>query len=1029
MKQFLLGRGVYKPPPPHDHPDFDSHPTIKAQYEQYLKEHTRRIHPAGARPGETWSSEVPTGGAGGEGGREEGGGGRGRPPQRSKDDWAELLNRHKQPRRAEGEGAPRANPPQPQATATLQAGEEEDHTQTPPMPEDTYTFPLAPELPLQPYTELHATPYLSGYWVTIYPPTAEQEAAADAYAAAAAAAGNPAQGMPPCTEGYLYRDDLDPRLWTMHIHETPSRLQLQHIPGGPYRSLEPNTWVQFHTLPGGQTGNWGGPPPETTQQTAEPTQPQAQPETQQPPTHTHAMTHEGEATTTQVSEAPDPTNQQKTEIAQGATSHHQQSIAQGTTNHHQQGTTQEDSQPHMGPEPGHHTVPDPHTQQQPAQQQQEDISGPEPHQQDWSRPHPHQTEEPAQQQNTHTEAPQDTHHTHEPTHPEEAEWHWEQPWYWQGWGGGEWWQDQWTGANSQGYQQQQQPQAQTEDQPYMSQTTTTTTATNTAPMTPETSTPGGGQGPPGGGRGPAQQAQPAEEGTQETVSLVQKNKPHPPKRRAKAAGPKQTEWRAKGGGRQKRLRAATPATPAGPTQESTQSPHLEAMTPRERALHHIDTALADVNPSNGTDTAAHLHACKAILHAAGENLGHQETPPAHRPQLPQSHARQQPHEQPGQTQTTGGEGGRPQKPRTSNPRALELDEAARQTQLLLEQDQGTPTGYMAQHLATIQELIMRGIQRMGGVRRVHDWQIWGGGETAGQVGLELTQQLLHELNTAGDTKERNTDRQQQHQFQAALREILTHIHQAIEAHEVVVEAEWLEPADRDAAPAQRQHPEEEGVTKAHPADVISLAKGGTESHSDRTGPTHHTDSTGVTTARGLLARLMPFLVQEEAAIAAQAINALDDWLHAQWGEPIVLLESQRAGERLAASTEAEAAQTTEDTGEDTPDTIQWPPPPPVMQEQPAAASHTNPESPTEQTTNMTHGRPPHTQTPPSPHPPSHAHHREPTEEFTSSQSEGEEREEWGGKRPRGWGLQRRQHHVQERLDSRRRRTHEGASSD
>ena len=318
---------------------------------------------------------------------------------------------------------------------------------------------------------------------------------------------------------------------------------------------------------------------------------------------------------------------------------------------------------------------------------------------------------------------------------------------------------------------------------------------------------------------------------------------------------------------------------------------------------------------------------------------------------------------------------------------------------------------------------------MGGVRRVHDWQIWGGGETAGQVGLELTQQLLHELNTAGDAKEQNTDRQQQHQLQAAVREILTHIHQAIEAHEVVVEAEWLEPAEKDPTPTQMQHPEAGGATNAHPADVISLAKGGTESHSNRTAPAHHTDSTGVTTARGLLARLMPFLVQEEAAIAAQATNALDDWLHTQWGEPIVLLESQRAGEGLAASTEAEAPQSKEGTGEDTPDTIPWHPPPPVTQGQPTAASQTNPESLTERTTNTTHWHPPHTHAPPPPHSPNHAHHREPTEEFTSSQSEGEEREEWGGKRPRGWGLQRRHHQVQERLDSRRRRTHEGASSD
>ncbi|CAE7412707.1 Comt [Symbiodinium natans] len=139
-------------------------------------------------------------------------------------------------------------------------------------------------------------------------------------------------------------------------------------------------------------------------------------------------------------------------------------------------------------------------------------------------------------------------------------------------------------------------------------------------------------------------------------------------------------------------------------------------------------------------------------------------------------------------------------------------------------------------------------------------EVWGGGETAGQVGLELTQQLLHELNTACERGGREEDRQQQHHLQTTIREILTHIHQAIEAHEVVVAAQWLEPEGGDSAQTPTQHPQEAaaaGARDTHLADVIGLAKGGTESHNNR--PSHRPNSTGVTTAREILAKLVPFL--------------------------------------------------------------------------------------------------------------------------------------------------------------------------
>ena len=142
-------------------------------------------------------------------------------------DWGELLNRHKNPPRQEEDNT--------EPAGQQQAGADDETTApaelaNPPMPDNTYDQPLAPELPLQPYTELHAAPYLTGYWVTVDPPDQHQEQAANQHAIATATGStNPTPGLPPCTEAYLYQDDIDPQVWTMHIHESPSREQLLHI--------------------------------------------------------------------------------------------------------------------------------------------------------------------------------------------------------------------------------------------------------------------------------------------------------------------------------------------------------------------------------------------------------------------------------------------------------------------------------------------------------------------------------------------------------------------------------------------------------------------------------------------------------------------------------------------------------------------------------------------------------------------------------------------------------------------------------
>ena len=514
--------------------------------------------------------------------------------------------------------------------------------------------------------------------------------------------------------------------------------------------------------------------------------------------------------------------------------------------------------------------------------------------------------------------------------------------------------------------------------------------------------------------------------------------------------------------------------------ERERQSHLEAMAERERALYHIDAALADVNPSNGTDTAAHLHACRTILQTAGSDLGNGEHPPKPQPQHPPPN-QQPPNAQQSRepsSQNKGGDAG------GQHRGALELDEAARQAQHLLEQEPGVPTKHTAQHLATIQELIMRGVQKMEAVQKVSDWQVWGGGEIAGQVSLELTQQLLHELNTACDAGGQDADRQQQHHLQASMREILTHIHQAIAAHEVVVAAQWMEPTSSEPAQPPIQHAKVEGTTDTHPVDVIGLAKGGTESHSNRPKSDHRPNNTVGRYSQG--APSQADAVQEEATMAAQAISALDDWQNTQWGEPIVLLESQLEGggpgaftdpnptqggggaeggtqdttsrpggcthvppqhapeppptggrnSAMAAATVAAATAeaSTEQTrgggggGGSTQETIPWEPPPPTAQAQPAD-NQLQSNALDEAHVDTLHLHPLHTHSPLPPQPHTHTHSREPTEEFTSSQSE---EEDWGEeKRPKGWGLHRQRRRLQERdnVDSRRRRTHEGASSD
>ena len=178
------------------------------------------------------------------------------------------------------------------------------------------------------------------------------------------------------------------------------------------------------------------------------------------------------------------------------------------------------------------------------------------------------------------------------------------------------------------------------------------------------------------------------------------------------------------------------------------------------------------------------------------------------------------------------------------------------------------------------------------------------GEAAAEASLTLSVQLLSQLHRAHQTNPLATegDRQEQHRLQQQLREILTHLHQAQEAHAVILEApQWSQPTTF-ADPANPDHPTDDPTANlpnhihTHPADVIGLQAGGTESNHDRP---QGGSASPITTARRILAQLTPFLVQEEAKLAAQALSAIDGWLAMQWGEGIVLLDTQ-AGETTAS---------------------------------------------------------------------------------------------------------------------------------
>ena len=226
------------------------------------------------------------------------------------------------------------------------------------------------------------------------------------------------------------------------------------------------------------------------------------------------------------------------------------------------------------------------------------------------------------------------------------------------------------------------------------------------------------------------------------------------------------------------------------------------MTPGQQVLYHIDQALAEANPSNGTDVAAHLHECKTILQAAGGNIAGSSTAPTG----PHGRTPTQPPPPPTQDHT----GHPPQEHRAESPhrhhtpRAIELDEAARQLQQVLEGDPPTNTRQLTHTLATAAELIRRGIHRMGQVTRVDDWQTWGGGEVA-QVSLELAEALLQQLNKNPGGGADPHSKQQQQLLQQQIREILTHTQQARDAHQAVIEApRWSQPPTQAPAPPSGQ---------------------------------------------------------------------------------------------------------------------------------------------------------------------------------------------------------------------------------
>ena len=185
----------------------------------------------------------------------------------------------------------------------------------------------------------------------------------------------------------------------------------------------------------------------------------------------------------------------------------------------------------------------------------------------------------------------------------------------------------------------------------------------------------------------------------------------------------------------------------------------------------------------------------------------------------------------------------------------------------------------------------------------------------------------------------------------------------------------------------------ENIKKTRQTERERERRGGVEDNMNRPQqPPPPTHDEHIIQARQTLAQLVPFLVQQEAAMATQAMQALDEWLASRWGEAIYLIDTQTGG-----ATPDEIP---------TPDTLPWQPPP----HQPHTTEHA--------------------QHPP--HPPSQHHHtgpggqggqEDPTEEFTSPRSEPEE-----GRPDTLGGLQRRGSPLPDH-DSRRRRTHEGASSD
>ena len=105
---------------------------------------------------------------------------------------------------------------------------------------------------------------------------------------------------------------------------------------------------------------------------------------------------------------------------------------------------------------------------------------------------------------------------------------------------------------------------------------------------------------------------------------------------------------------------------------------------------------------------------------------------------------------------------------------------------------------------------------------------------------------------------------------------------------------------------ERERERDPGTRPTHPVDVLGLATGGHESNHDRLAGKA---TSIVTTAKHILAQLVPFLVQEEATMAAQALNALDEWLTAQWGEPIYMIDSQTQEQQMSPIRGTEAPET------------------------------------------------------------------------------------------------------------------------